>query len=223
MRVYCLLYFYLGCTQLGSLCKDYMPELLREALPSEWEGKDMVQWYPDDKRYHHPTKNWLKHVWDYLREQFEKDLCKLKNLPLIPLDLSRHPIELTKMTTPSKIVESKLSENNDILDTSLCHVLKALGVIIMKNCPHFLKSHPGIDKFVHPPSVKGILQALLSSSSVMGEGLHSAILSDVGDNHRRSLRKLIAKVPSSLSFKEKEYLSCLPLFETLSQDFVSKK
>ena len=223
MGVYCLLYFYIGCTQLGSLCKDYMPELLREALPSEWEGKDMVQWYPDDKRYHHPTKNWLKRVWDYLREQFEKDLCKLKNLPLIPLDLSRHPIELTKMTTPSKIVESKLSENNDILDTSLCHVLKALGVIIMKNCPHFLKSHPGIDKFVHPPSIKGILQALLSSSSVMGEGLHSAILSDVGDNHRRSLRKLIAKVPSSLSFKEKEYLSCLPLFETLSQDFVSKK
>ena len=223
MRVYCLLYFYLGCTQLGSLCKDYMPELLREALPSEWEGKDMVQWYPDDKRYHHPTKNWLKRVWVYLREQFEKDLCKLKNLPLIPLDLSSHPIELTKMTTPSKIVESKLSENNDILDTSLCHVLKALGVIIMKNCPHFLKSHPGIDKFAHPPSVKGILQAMLSSSSVMGEGLHSAILSEVGDNHRRSLRKLIAKVPSSLSFKEKEYLSCLPLFETLSQDFVSKK
>ena len=223
MRVYRLLYFYIGCTQLVSLCKDYIPELLREALPSEWEGKDMVQWYPDDKRYHHPTKNWLKRVWVYLREQFEKDLCKLKNLPLIPLDLSRHPIELTKMTTPSKIVESKLSENNDILDTSLCHVLKALGVIIMKNCPHFLKSHPGIDKFVHPPSVKGILQAMLSSSSVMGEGLHSAILSEVGDNHRRSLRKLIAKVPSSLSFKEKEYLSCLPLFETLSQDFVSKK
>lgn len=204
------------------LCKDYMPELLREALPSEWEGKDMVQWYPDDEKYNHPTRDWLKRVWDYLREQFEKDLCKLKNLPLIPLELSRHPIELTKMATPSKIVESKPTENNDILDACLCHVLKALGVIIMKNCPHFLKSHPRIDKFVHPPSVKGILQAMLSSSCVMGESMHSAILSDVEDNGRRSLRKLIAKVPS-LSSKEKEYLSCLPLFETLSQNFVSKK
>ena len=188
MRDYFLLYFYIGCTQLRRLCKDYMPELLREALPSEWEGKDMVQWYPDDEQYNHPTRDWLKRVWDYFREQFEKDLCKLKNLPLIPLDLSRHPIELTKMATPSKIVESKLSENNDILDASLCHVLKALGVIIMKNCPHFLKSHPRIDKFVHPPSVKGILQAMLSSSCVMGECMHSAILSGVEDNGRRSLR-----------------------------------
>lgn len=132
-----LLHFYIGFTQLRRRCKDNMPDLLREALPSEWEGKDMVKWYPDDKRYNHPTKNWLKRVWDYLREQFERDLCNFKNLPLIPLDLSCHPKELTKMATPSKIVANRPGEKHDILESSLCHVLKALGVIIIKKLSTF--------------------------------------------------------------------------------------
>lgn len=213
---------YVGCTQLQRFCKDHIPALLRETLPSKWVNSDVVEWYPDDENYNHPTENWLKSVWDYLREYFERDLHKLTNLPLIPLDLSQRPIKLTKMATPSKVVTSKLSESEDLLDSSLCDVLKALGVMVMNESPHFLKSHPGIEKFVHPPSVKGVLQAMLSSSSVMGIGMHSAILSKVQDDGRRSLRKLIAKV-SSLSSKEKEYLSCLPVFETLSQEFVSKK
>ena len=213
---------YVGCTQLQRFCKDHIPALLRETLPSKWVNSDVLEWYPDDENYNHPTENWLKSVWDYLREYFERDLHKLANLPLIPLDLSQRPIKLTKMATPSKVVTSKLSESEDLLDSSLCDVLKALGVMVMNESPHFLKSHPGIEKFVHPPSVKGVLQAMLSSSSVMGIGMHSAILSKVQDDGRRSLRKLIAKV-SSLSSKEKEYLSCLPVFETLSQEFVSKK
>ena len=213
---------YLGCTQLQRLCKDDIPALLREALPSKWVNSDLVEWYPDDENYNHPTENWLKSVWDYLREYIERDLHKLTNLPLIPLDLSQRPIKLTKMATPSKVVSSKLSESEDLLDSSLCDVLKALGVMVMNECPHFLKSHPAVENFVHPPSVKGVLQAMLSSSSVMGIGVHSAILSKVQDDGRRSLRKLISKV-SSLSSKEKEYLSCLPVFETLNRELVSKK
>ena len=223
MRVCPVYFLYVGYTQLQCLCKDHLPALLRETLPTEWVEKDVVEWYPDDENYNHPTENWLRSVWDYLREYFEKDLYRLTNLPLIPLDLSRRPIKLTKMVTPSKVVTSKLSENEYLLDSSLCDVLKALGVMVMNELPHFLKSHPGIETFVHPPSVKGVLHAMLSSSSVMEIGMHSAILlSKVQDDGRRSLRKLIAKV-SSLSSTEKEYLSCLPVFETLSQEFVSKK
>ena len=199
-----------------------MPTLLRESLPSAWLNDDKVQWCPSDEKYNHPTKDLLKWVWDYLRVQFEEDLCELENLPLIPVDFSQVPVTLTRMTKPSQVVVRKL--NNDRLDSTVCEVLNALGVTVIKECPIFLRSHPAVlETFVHPPSVQGVLKAMAASSSIMGDGMHSAILLDkITDDGKRSLRKFIAKA-SSLAPEEKEYLLYLPLFETLQGDFVSKK
>ena len=219
-----LFIFPIGCTQLRHLCKDYVPTLLRNSLPSGWLSGDMVQWFPEDETRNHPPRSWLRCVWDYLREHFETadDLSTLENLPLIPLDLSQVPINLTRLTRPSKIVVRLV--NNDHLDSTVREVLKVLGVIVMQECPKFLRSHPGVlETFVHPPSVRGVLQAMAASSSIMGEGMLSAVLLDkVTSDGKQALRNFIAK-ESSLDSKQKELLHCLPLFETVKKDFVSNK
>ena len=108
----------------------------------------------------------------------------------------------------------------------MCEVLTCLGVLVMENCPDFLRNHPAIlGTFVQPPYVSGILQAMEVSSSEMGDGMHSAILLEkVTDDGKRALRKFIAKIPS-LNPQEKNILLCLPIFETFgnSRQFVSKK
>ena len=116
------------------------------------------------------------------------------------------------------------SLGDDPLDSTVCEVLKALHVIVMQEYPPFLRSHPGVERFVHPPSVRGVLKAIMASSSLqnLNDGMLSAILGKVPDDGKRALRKFISKA-QSLYPKEKKLLLCLPLFETLSKAFVSKK
>ena len=113
-----------------------------------------------------------------------------------------------------------------VVDQTVCEVLKRLGVVVMEDCPVFLRRHPAVlGKFVQPPEVSGVLQVMEVSSSEMGDGMHSAILLEkVTDDEKRALRKFIAKT-RSLSAQEKNILLCLPIFETfgISQEFVSKK
>ena len=212
-----------GCTQLRRLCKEEIPALLKKSLPSEWFGKHMVQWLPG-KDLNHPPKRWLESLWIYLRDHFKEDLSTFENLPLIPLDLSKVPVTLTELTNPSRVVAKRLK--NDRLDGKLSEVLKELGVILIKECPTFLLSHPAVlETFVHPPRVHSVLKAMEASSSFLGDGpgMHSAIMLDkVKDESKRFLRKFISKTPS-LSPEEKSYVSCLPIFETLTKVFVSKK
>ena len=215
--------FFTGCTQLRRLCKEEIPALLKKSLPSDWFSGHMVQWFPG-KDLNHPPKRWLESLWIYLRDHFKEDLSTFENLPLIPLDLSKVPITLTKLKNPSRVVAKRLK--NDRLDGKLSEVLKELGVILIKECPTFLLSHPAVlETFVHPPRVHSVLKAMAASSLFLGDGpgMHSAIMLDkVKDESKRYLRKFISKTPS-LSPEEKTYVSCLPIFETLTKVFVSKK
>ena len=119
-----------GCTQLRRLCKEEIPALLKKSLPSDWFSGHMVQWFPG-KDLNHPPKRWLESLWIYLRDHFKEDLSTFENLPLIPLDLSKVPITLTKLTNPSRVVAKRLK--NDRLDGKLSEVLKELGVILIKD------------------------------------------------------------------------------------------
>ena len=212
-----------GCTQLRRLCKEEIPALLKKSLPSDWFSGHMVQWFPG-KDLNHPPKRWLESLWTYLRDHFKEDLSTFENLPLIPLDLSKVPITLTKLKNPSRVVAKRLK--NDRLDGTLSEVLKELGVILIKECPTFLLSHPAVlETFVHPPRVHSVLKAMEASSSFLGDGpgMHSAIMLDKAkDESKRFLRKFISKTPS-LTPEEKSYVSCLPIFETLTKVFVSKR
>lgn len=183
----------------------------------------MVRWFPGDENYNHPSKDWLKGVWRYLRETFPTgdDLSRFGSLPLIPLDLSQVPVILTKLTKPSKVVVSK---RDNRLEKPVVDVLKVLGVMIMQEFPTSL--HPALlPTFVHPLSAEGVLRSMVActSSSVMSVGMLSAILLEkVDDVGKRALRNFVSKA-ECIHHEEKELLLYLPLFETLSEKFVSKK
>ncbi|KAJ7380166.1 hypothetical protein OS493_010877 [Desmophyllum pertusum] len=206
-----------GCTQLRYLCKDDVAALLSKSLPPEWSVGEKVLWNPGVAG--HPSEDWLGLVWEYLRKNFAttEELRRFQNLPLLPLDMSQIPITLARLSQPSKTVARSLHDG-DRLDDTLTKVLGELGVTVMQEYPVFLSLHPAvINAFVHPPSTQGVLRAMAASLAVLATAMDT-----VTDDGKRSLRKFIAKA-SSLEPEEKNVLHSLPLFETLSKAFVSKK
>ena len=233
LRVYegdCHSLCYYACfteiTQLRLLCEDDVPSLLCEALPPEWNKGDTVSWYPDDSNHNHPPRDWIKVVWRYLQEHFttEEDIQSLGKLPLIPLSLVRTPVTVARLCHPSRVVVKRL--NDDCLDDTLTNVLRKLGLIIMNDFPAYVRHHPSVlGTFVHPPSVQGVLQAMVISSSQMAAGRFSEIVRTMlSTSDKHFLRSFLARVRrSSVGQAEYSFLCSLPIFQTLSKKFVSKK
>ena len=163
----------------------------------------------------HPSNDWLGNLWAYLGKNFpsEDELCRLEGLPLLPLDMSKAPITLVRLKRLSDVVVRSL--HGDSLDDALVGALKELGVTVMQGYPWFLGLLPAVsERFVHPPSVQGVLKAVaafLSSKPTTAQ--------TIADDGKRCLREFFAKA-SWLSPDEKKVLSCIPLFETLSGAFV---
>ena len=97
---------FIECTQLRILCKDDVPGLLHQALPSQWSQGETVSWYPNDKNQNHPPERWIRLVWRYLRENFHsaEDVQCFGDLPLLPVNLAQTPITLTRLCYPSRVI-----------------------------------------------------------------------------------------------------------------------
>ena len=214
----------LGRTQLRFLSKDVVAAFLWHGLPSNWKRGDTVLWYPGDGSHNHPPREWIKDLWEYLREHFAstEDVLSLGKLPLLPLTLSQTPVILTQLCLPSRVVVQCL--NDDCLDEELTNVLKKLGVIVMSEYPTFISHHPAVlGAFVNPPSVQGVLQAMVVSSSKMAVGeLLEIVRREVSTKGKQILRSFLANVRLvSLGTEEFNLLRSLPVLETLSKKFVS--
>ena len=215
---------FLEVSQLRILCEDDVPSLLCEALPPEWNKGTTVSWYPDDK-HNHPPRDWIKVVWRYLQEHFTtvEDIQSLEKLPLIPLSMAQTPVTLARLCIPSRVVAKHL--NDDCLDDTLTNVLRKLGVIVMNDFPAYLRHHPAVlGAFVHPPSAKGVLKAMVTSSGQMAAGTFPEIVRKMlSANDKQLLRLFLARVRRSyLGQAEYNLLCSLPIFQTLSKKFVSK-
>ena len=207
--------FQIGCTQLRHFTKDDVAQLLPTSLPPGWLEAQHILWNPGVAG--HPSNDWLGNLWAYLGKNFpsEDELCRLEGLPLLPLDMSKAPITLVRLKRLSDVVVRSL--HGDSLDDALVGALKELGVTVMQGYPWFLGLLPALsERFVHPPSVQGVLKAVaafLSSKPTTAQ--------TITDDGKRCLRKFFAKA-SWLSPDEKKVLSYIPLFETISGAFVSK-
>ncbi|XP_067047063.1 sacsin-like [Acropora muricata] len=213
------------CTQLRILCKDDVPDLLHQALPSPWSQGEVVLWYPHGKNQNHPPETWIPLVWRYLRENFHtaKDLHRFSNLPLIPVNPTQTPVTLTRLCYPSRVIVKCLFD--DVIGDPLTNLLKKLDLIVLTDCPTFVTHHPSvIGNFVHPPSVAGVLKALEVSSSKMARGMFPRIVrKGFSTDEKHVLRSFLANIrQGDLKKKETIVLQSLPIFETLSKKFVSK-
>ena len=207
------------------LCKDDVPGLLRQALPSQWSQGETVLWYPNDKNQNHPPENWIRLIWWYLGENFHalKDIQRFSSLPLIPVSPAQTPVTLTQLCYPSRVVVKCLF--GDAIDDRLTNLLRKLGLIVLTDCPTFVTRHPSvIGIFVHPPSAAGVLKALEVSSSKMAGGLFPKLVGKrFSTDDKRVLRSFLASLRQGELKKEGSIvLQSLPIFETLSKKFVSK-
>ncbi|XP_078348598.1 sacsin-like [Oculina patagonica] len=213
-----------GRTQLRFLNEEVVAAFLWYGLPSNWKRYDTVLWYPDDSNRNHPPREWIKDLWRYLQKHFvsKESIVTLCKLPLIPLSMSQTPIALARLCYPSRVVVKCL--NDDCLSDALTNVLRKLGLIIMSEFPTFISQHPAVlGSVVNPPSVQGVLKAMVVSSSKVAVGKLVEILQrEVSPEGKQLLRSFLANVrPSSLRNEEFYLLHSLPVFETLSKKFVS--
>ena len=151
------------------LRKDHVKSLLQQALPLEWRKGNAVSWYPDDRNHNHPPKEWIRVVWRYLQNCFADadDILSLGNLPLLPLNMSKIPVTLARLCEPSRVVLKHFYGH--CLDDDVSDILVKLGVLIMTDYPSFIGHHPAVSRFVHPPSVQGVLKAMVVSVSLAGQ------------------------------------------------------
>ena len=211
------LYCYtIGNTQLRHLCQDDVATLLATSLPPEWSEGETVHWYPGAANNDHPKSNWLNVIWDYLSKRFpsKEGLSRFRGLPLIPIDMSQAPVQLTRLELPSKTVVKSL--HGDCLDEIITNALEELGVVIIRKWPVFLSQHSAItNHFVYAPSPQSVLKVLTACLSDKRISMCS-----VTNEGKRSIRNFVSKV-SSVEPLEKAVLSRLPLFETQNKSFVS--
>ena len=211
-----------GKTQLRLLSRHDVPSLLWESLPSSWKTVHSVSWFPGDKIHNHPPRHWIQIVWRYLGKHFTTSnaLKSLEGLPLIPLNMSQTPVTLTQLSHPSKVVVGRL--NWDYIDEPLSEVLSTIGVLVIHDCPEFVSQHPAVlGTYLNPPSIKGVLKAMVVCSSTMKTFLKS--IWEMSAKEKRILRCFLANArPEYVGNEEHNLLCSLPLFQTHFKTFVSK-
>lgn len=199
-----------------------MPSLLRKSLPFGWNIVNSVSWFPGDKNHNHPPRHWIQIVWRYLGNHFttSKALQSLEGLPLIPLNMSETPVTLTQLSHPSKVVVKRL--NWECIDEPLSEVLKKIGVFVIDDCLGFLSQHPAVlGTYLNPPSIKGVLKAMVVCSSTMETFLKS--IREMSAKEKQILRCFLANARlENVGNEELNLLCSLPLFQTNFMTFVSK-
>ena len=212
--------------QLEFLRKESVASLLWHSFPPNWKNGERVSWYPGATNQKHPPRDWIKLVWNYLGEFFTtaEEIQSLGPLPLIPLNISQTPVILTRLRRPSKVVVKRLNDTG--LDDTLMNILRKLGVIVLSDLPTFISMHPAVlEAFVNPPSVRGVFEAMMVSSSKMEAGKFVDIVrKEVPTKEKHVLRSFLShlqqQIPGTVAYN---LLCSLPIFETVNKTFVSKQ
>ncbi|XP_031371785.1 sacsin isoform X1 [Punica granatum] len=136
-----------GDSNLSFLSCDLLEKLFFKVLPAEWRYSKQVTWSPGHEG--HPSVEWLLLFWNYLKSSCH-DLNVFSKWPVLPVGDSF----LYMLVENSDVIR------NDGWSENMCSLLQKVGC-------QFLRSdmpieHPQLEKFVHPPTAAGILNALLS-------------------------------------------------------------
>ena len=194
--------------QLRHFDYDVVKRWLPAVVPTQHSSCGHKMWYPQRPGY--PPVGWIEEVWKYLGKHFP-DLHEFEHLPLVQVEVSSEAVILAQLQSPSTLVVRAL--NDLVLDDLIVSVLRTVGVTIIEELPEFISSHPACFKYVHQPTVSGVLKALLA---VLKNGTVPIHLNLQGSSKEEkcALRKFLSQLPS-LDQNAKELLRMLPIFETL--------
>ncbi|XP_075490038.1 uncharacterized protein LOC142528761 isoform X2 [Primulina tabacum] len=183
-----------------------LEKLLIRLLPSEWHYAKQVTWSPGNQD--HPSMEWVRLLWSYLRSCCE-DLSLFSNWPILPVENNY----LMQLVENSKVIrDGGWSENM----SALLH--RAGCLILRRDIPI---EHSQLNHYVQSSSAMGVLNALLAANSMVVD--IEELFGDATDGALHELRSFILQSKwfsqDSMSNTHINIIKSIPMFEV----FKSKK
>ena len=198
---------YSGLFKVINIDADQVAEYARKYLPQDWKqmGTGLVTWDVGNSQL--PPLDWLQEFWKFLNTHF-KELSKFTGMPLIPVSAlsGSQPVSLARLQQNTTLIFQK-SKQNDLPEQIAQLVNKVGGTVVRGN--EWLK-HEDLDSYVLCPSPSSVMKVFvnLDSQDLIRE------LKTASHSAREELKDYLSRL-DSLSVIEKDFLSKLPLFQTM--------
>ena len=188
-------------SNISFLSCHLLEKLFLKLLPAEWQHAKQVTWTPGHQG--HPSLDWIKLLWGYLKSSSD-NLCVFSKWPILPAG-SNFLLQLVENSNVIK--DTGWSEN-------MSSLLLKVGCLFLR---HDLPiDHPQLERFVQPPTATGILNAFLA---IAGKPENvEGLFDDASEGELHELRSFILQ---SKWFCEEqmenihiEIIKCLPMFES---------
>lgn len=188
-------------SNISFLSCDLLEKLLVKLLPVEWQLSKKVNWAPGSQGQ--PSIEWIRCLWSYLKSCCN-DLSIFSNWPILPVG-DNYLMQL--VPNSNVITDDGWSEN-------MSSLLVKVGCLFLRRDLQI--EHPGLGKFVQPPTAAGILNAFLAIA-----GSPEKIEALFTDASERELHELQSFVLQSKWFFEEhmddacvDVIKHLPVFES---------
>ncbi|XP_069554684.1 sacsin isoform X2 [Brachyistius frenatus] len=186
---------------------DLVAEYTRRYLPEDWKqtSTDLVSW--DISNNQHPPLDWLQEFWKFLNTHF-KELSRFAEIPVIPvspLSVSQ-PVSLAKLKHNTTLIFQKIKQIS--LPDQIALLVNKVGGTVVRGS-EWLK-HEDLESYVLSPSPRSVVKVLMNLDS----RLLIRELKTASHTAREQLKEYLSHL-NSLSDKEKDFLSTLPLFQTM--------
>lgn len=204
-----------GLFKVIEIDADQVAEYTRRYLPQDWKQTKagLVTW--DIRSSQHPPLDWLQQFWKYLNNHFSELSC-FCGIPLIPVNplSDSQPVSLAKLQQNTTLILQK-SKQISLPDQIAQLVNKVGGTVVGEN--KWLK-HEDLESYVLSPSPRSVMKALmnLDSQRLIKE------LKTASHRAREELKDYLSRL-DSLSGREKDLLSQLPVFQTMKGHFVASQ
>ena len=186
-------------TQLQELTTPTVASLLPKCFPPEWQSKKVVT-----LPHHQIPDDWLEKFWNWVQPY---DLSHFCNLFLVPIDGSP-TVRLTRLPEVSK--SSILFVDENCNQQALLSALVKLGVhhTSVKRYPYLCHKH--LSKHVRRITPEETFSALFSARN--GETIQCSLSADEAGY----IRNHLSGIQSLKSKQQQEFLSFLPVFESIN-------
>ncbi|XP_067299191.1 sacsin-like [Pseudorasbora parva] len=196
-----------------NLDAKHVVALTKKHLPMDWKvNQGHLTWKTAED--HHPPKSWLAEFWKFLSSEcFElNDFIDMPLIPLEPLQSSGNSILLARLQRNTTLIFQSSTASS--LSDHVQKVLRMVGCTVIKR-DECLRHHD-IERYVLPASPRSVLQVFVNSHrDQVIKGIASA------SSQEKDELKVYLSSLGSLSNAEKDLLSMLPMFTTMSGKYVA--
>ncbi|KAJ8004384.1 hypothetical protein DPEC_G00135140, partial [Dallia pectoralis] len=195
-----------------SVDADIVVALAKRTLPKDWDqSQQHVTWMVGQGD--HPPLKWLREFWKCLNTHWVH-LRQFEGMPLVPIEPlqnTSHTVILARLQNKPTMIFQKIKQS--ILPDKIENAIKNVGVTVVTR-DECLK-HPDLDSYVLPPSPQNTLQVFMNlETSQVISGIRTA-----HPNEKKEIKNYLSTL-GSLTAKQRDLLSKLPLFQSMTGEYV---